>query len=528
MATQPSNKQLDDIYEGLLAGGNFPADLRGDGSDRSAKLTFLDRDIAAFTYLIHKNHPFTTKEKVADRFYNVREIDELERYYTVIHGSGSGNAVTTDTYDQWISVTNAQASEIQVNQVLYLMGVYALVVKTNMVAGQVAAASGGSQGTNYGPDLGYDVGGHPTGIRFSRTRGLDDDGYWFEDYEQVKVIEKLAENSHSSGYTLIRLDRCYMGPGEEDDGGRKLPGGLIYSADGITNTTAGGTGHTGFEYARIISGDILLRGTNTFREGTQAPDGVHKLPTRDRNFTQEYKYGCSRTLESDIVDKAVKQRTGFNAWETQKWMTKRQMTRDREYSNLLGRKMVNSISGKEEYVQGGVRPFIYKDANHIIKYLDPTITWPGILDLGKKVFGLGGGSERVGITGITMDAEMRKSFWNEHLFYNKEASKAFNMEVTTLFMSGGKIHLISSQVMEENGFGNEILCLDLTHSDAFEPVTHEGWDYFTDNGGNSKNGIAAAGSQLYKEQIIGMFGLKRRYRKYHCILDFSNAVTVGR
>ena len=525
MATQPRSKQLDVVYEGILAGGNYPEDLRGDGSDRSAKMVYLDRDIAAFTHMIHKNHPFTTKKSVSDRSFNVREIDELERFYTVVKGSGSGNAAITDTFDQWITVTNAEAAEMHVNDILFTKNLYAEPIVSKMVGGQVYPASGGTQGTNIGPDLGYDVGGNPTAIYFSRTRGVTGNGVWFENYEQVKVIEKNAINSGGSGWTQVKLDRCYMGPGETDGGGRRLTGGLVYSTSGITNTANGGTGDTGNEHARLVSGDILLRGTNTFREGTQAPEGTHKLPTRDKNFTQQYKYAVSRTLESTIPDKQVKNRTGFDAWATQQWMTKRQMTRDREYSNLLGRKSFDAVNGGEEYIQGGVRPYVIKDSKHVIIYGSPTITWPGLLDIGKQVFGLGGGMERAGFTGITMDAELRKSFWNEHLFYNKEASKAFNMEVNTLFISGGKIHLIISQVMEENGLGNEILCLDFTHSDAFEPVTHDGWDYQVD-AGEGKTGIAAKGSQRYKEQILGMFGLQRRYRKYHCIIDFSGAVTI--
>src|SRR3990167_7496392 len=252
MATNPTNKQLDEIYEGILAGGNYPMDLRGDGSDRAAKMSFLDRDIAAFTYMMHKNHPFTTKGKVSDRYFSVREIDELERYYIIAYGSGSGNAVTTDTYDQWIAVTNAYAAEIHVNDIMYTLGLYAYVQGSEMVAGQVIAQSGGSQGTNYGPDLGWDVGVHPTKIRFSRTRGVDNNGFYFEDYEQLKVIEKNADNSHSAGYTLIKLERCFMGPGESDEGGRKLVASLVYSTSGITNTDAGGTGHTNNTHARLL------------------------------------------------------------------------------------------------------------------------------------------------------------------------------------------------------------------------------------------------------------------------------------
>ena len=223
MATQPSNKQQGDVYSSIVAGGNYPADLRKEGVDEAAKLTYLTRDINFFTSYIHRQHPFTSKRNVTDRVFKVREIDELTRFYTVQKGTGSGNAATTDTQHRFIALTNNEASEVQTNNIFFVLGLFATVVSRAMVAGQVYAGYAGVSGTsNVGPDLGWDVGANPTGVNFSRVKGLAPDGNYYEDYEQVKVVSVGAQHSAGTGYTLIELERCYMGPGENDAGGRLI------------------------------------------------------------------------------------------------------------------------------------------------------------------------------------------------------------------------------------------------------------------------------------------------------------------
>jgi hypothetical protein len=518
MASQPSNYQLEDVFQKHLSGGDFPRELRGDFSDTATKMVYLDRDIAPFSYLIHKRFPQAGKGKntVKDRVFEVREIDEHNRFLTV-------TVASSDTYHTQFGISNNQAAELHENDIIYIRNLYAIVTATQMVMGQVYPASGGSQGTNVGPDLGSDVGANPTFIAFSRQKG-NVNGVEYRDYEQMKVIEIGKPDTAGSGNTLITVTRCFMGPSEEDVGGRLLLSSLVYSANGIGNATAGGTGSASVA-VDIRIGDTIYRSLPSFREGTNAPNGTFKFPSRDTNFTQEFKFANEKTKESDIPAKHVKELTQFDAFQTQRWLNKRLMTRCKEYSYLFSRKMRSQYGGDEEFTLGGIYPFIMKDDRHIIYYPAASITWPGMLDIGKNIFGLGGSSERIGLIGITLEAELRKSFWNEHLWYNKEASKAFNMEVNTLIMSGGKIQLIVSQVMEENGHGNEMICLDMSNKDTFEPVTNAGWDYKLDAGPGGY-GIQEAGSMKYKEQIIGIHGLRRRYKRRHCIIDFSNAVAV--
>ena len=69
--------------------------------------------------------------------------------------------------------------------------------------------------------------------------------------------------------------------------------------------------------------------------------------------------------------------------------------------------------------------------------------------------------------------------------------------------------------MEECGYGMRGIALDLSVP-SFVPVTNPGWDMKTETD------IAEKGSQIYKEQVITMRGLQRRYQNNHCLLDFSN------
>jgi len=507
MATQSQVGSAGETYSSIVSGAMYPMELRKKGVDEATRITYLTRDISKFTYLIHKNRPFTTKVKVNDRMYKTRELTELSRFYTVTGAS-------TDTYHQEFSVSNAEASEIKVNTILFLKGVYAQVATTAMIAGQVTDDGTVTGGTNLGPHLNYSTGGYPTKVWFSRIKGTELAGLVMKDYEQVMVTEVGLKDSGGTGHTKIKVDRCFMGPEARDLGGKLISRALVYSTSGIAGTDNGGTGHTGEIVVDIRVGDILLRATPAYAEGTNAPTGVYKNPIEDENFTQEYKYALEKTKESDIVGKGglwIKE----DAFDISRWLVMRQMNRDREYSNLLGRKTRTTQDGKELYVMGGVREFI----SNIIKYKGTIMSWPSWLDLGKEIFGLGGSETRTNFGSITNDAEQRKMFWNEHLFYNERASKNFNMEVNTLFVSGGKMNFIASQVMEEAGFVNEIICLDLNKQDAFEPVTNEGFDYKVDDNGGK--GIQEPGSQTFKEQVIGMFGLRRRYQPYHCLLDTS-------
>ena len=102
---------------------------------------------------------------------------------------------------------------------------------------------------------------------------------------------------------------------------------------------------------------------------------------------------------------------------------------------------------------------------------------------------------------------------------NPEMTEEFNIEVNSINVSGGILHIIPSQVMEESGWGYRGLAIDPAYP-TFTPVTHSKYDMFVDKGPNSK-GIQPADVQIYKEQLIGIIGLERRYRDYNAILNFE-------
>lgn len=60
-------------------------------------------------------------------------------------------------------------------------------------------------------------------------------------------------------------------------------------------------------------------------------------------------------------------------------------------------------------------------------------------------------------------------------------------------------------------------CLDLSVP-AYTPVTNKGWDM------KVLKDIGDKSVQIYKEQVITMRGLQRRYAQYQSIIDFSNVV----
>lgn len=510
MATQPQGTVSGEVWSSLVTAGKYPLELRKRGVDEATKLTFLTRKYASFTWMLHNNFKSSVKI-VNDRVYQSREISELDRFYTVLVASGAGSDAGVERV---IGVSNAQGVQIKVNDMLYIKGLYAKATGDQLVTGQVYPdSSSGVLGANIGPTLNTPTGMHPTNTLFSRTKGLVANEY-FADLEPVRVVANHGKDSYGTGKTKIVLERAYMGPSAYDLGGKIIRRDYVYGSPslniGIYHNINSGNGD-----ARIRVGDVLLRGMPSFLEGTNYPTGVYKNPISDINFTQLYKYAVEKTLESDIPALFIKERP----FDINKWMVTLRVNRDREYSNLLGRKGVeHGPDNKEIYLMGGVREFIPKDADHYIVYPSADLTWTGLLDLSVPLLELCNSGEMWGITGPTLDIALRKSFWNSNLFYNKEESAKFYMEVKTIMLAGIKINLLVSQIWEEAGFGNELTLLDMSYGDTFVPVTNQGWDMKVDKD------IAEPGSNLYKEGIQGMFGLQRRRSSHLAIIDFSNAV----
>lgn len=513
MSTAPSTGKMGTTWSGIATAGSIPDELRKNGVDEATKLNYLTRDFSKFVWYLSRLFPSATK--VNDRSYPVREITELDRTYTVSIGSGSGNGapVQSDTTHEWFALSNTFAAQIQPNDTLYSKSIFAYVTKQPLVSGQVIAAVGSVQGTNVGPDLGNDVGANPTGVLFSRTRGFDatqGDSPFF-DRDQMLVLEVRGRDSAGAGNAWVRVRRCFFGPSAQDRGGAIIPKSLVDTS--LVNNFA-----TGNKAGQILVGDILLRGTPSFKEGTNAPNGLFKNPETDWNFTQEFKYAVEMTTESEIPATWISE----TPMDINRWLTTKRMARDKEFAYLFGRKgMTRDNDGKEMYMMGGVEEFIAKDKEHCVTYPYSSLSWPRLLEMGKRIFSLGGGETRTLLVGYSLDVALRQMFYEDgHMRFDPEMSKQFNMEVNSIIVAGGKINIIPSQIMEESGYGNVGFCMDFTNKDAFEPVTNKGWDMKVE-----KN-IQERGAQLYKEQIVGMFGLKRRYQDYHQILDFSNAVPL--
>lgn len=497
-------------WSSIVTEGSIPDSLRVKGVDEATRLTYLTKKWTPFTWWLHKNFK-STKKIVKDRMYKSWEVSEFDRFYTVQTGSGVGTDANTERV---ISLTNKQAAEVKVNDILFIKGLFATPITRALIAGQVIAASAGVQGTNVGPDLGWSTGADVTDVRFSRAKGPNADGYYYVDLEQVKVASVGNKNSGGTGLTSITLDRCYMGPSESDEGGRLIPPSIVYS-----NST-GNVGIyynivTGNQAARIVQNDVLLRAAPSFNEGSNYPTGVYKNPISDINFTQLFKYAVEKTKESDIPAMFIKERP----MDINRWATMLRMNRDREFANLCGRKAFNrDTDGREEYLMGGVRPFIPKDADHYFQYPSGTLTWRDLQDFSIPFYSLCNSGEMWGVCGVTLMTKLVKSFWNTNMWYNKEESQDFQMRVRTLMIGEVTVNLIVSQIFEEAGFGNELMLLDMSQGDSFEPVTNEGWDMIVDKD------IAERGANVDKEGIQGMFGLRRRRKEHHAIMDFSNAI----
>ena len=504
MATVPSKTQEGDTWSGLITGGKLPADLKKEGVTEATKLTFITRRYNRFTWTLHKNNP-SSKAVVEDRVYRSRELTEFERTYPVSIGSSN---LSNNTNHTKVGVPNHIAAQIQPHDILYLKNTYAYATFNPMVAGQVYPSQGNTQGTNVGPDLGWSTGANPTGIRFSRELGPDNNGNYFIMPEQVRVTDVGDEDSAGTGNTLITLRRYFAGPSAYDQGGAIVNQTVVNAA--IQNNM-----NTGNQAAEIRNGDILLRGTNAHFEGTGYPSGVSKNPEQDVNYTQLYKYAMEVTREQELKQTFISEKQ----MDISRWLTTRRFNRDREYTNILGQKGKGiDEQGKEIYLMGGAREFVLKDPDHYIMYPSNSLQWNALQELAVPLLNLNNSGKMTALTGVSMDVALRQSFWNDHLYYNKEESKKYNMEVNTLILPGIELDIIVSQIIEEAGFGNEMICLDLTNKDNFEPVTNKGWDMIVEKD------IQEKGLNIKKEGIQGMFGLHRRRKGHHAIINFKNAM----
>lgn len=514
MARVPTATQLGETWAGLSAGGTIPAELRTSGMDNMGKLTYLTKDFSSFVYLI-QNKFGKKKNLVKDRQYNAYEIDELARTYTVT--VASDDPLTGDSFHRVFGLSDEEAVQLQPQDVLIIKGMYATPRTSPLYAGQVNANNVVPTTPTTPPSLGYNVGDHILGIDFGDEGdfGISSTGVPFIEYEQVLVKSVGPSGSAGAGNTAVTVERCYMGT-SKGKGGAFIPRSVVNSSNGILNTVNGaGTGGTG---KSIIKTDMtILRASPAFKEGTNAPSGLYKNPDYDFNFTQEIKYAVEHTREQDLRQMWISEKP----LTLNRWLTAKRMIRDYEFMTIFGRRGTSrDAKGRETFLMGGIIDYLAKDRDHFIKYRSNSLTWTEVSNLGPSIFSLGGSSERFMFTGYSLDARLKAMFYESGLLrIEPKLTKAFNIEVNALLLSGGKLNIVSSQVMEEAGWGKKAILLDLSVP-SFVPVTHKGWDMHVDNNGGK--GIQERGAMTYKEQIIGMKGLQRRYRDYHCIIDFSN------
>lgn len=505
----PQARSMDEAWSNLYTSASLPIQLRE--ADADTKLTWITRRYSSpFTYMISQNWN-KKKSYVNDRKFESYEIKENERFLVITKDANSGEAgidgITT------IGISNAHANLIKTFNTLYVQGLFATPIVRTLYAGQVLPVSGSNIGTSIGPDLGFITGSDVTQVNFSRSKGPDVNGTYYVEEEQLLVIDIGAPNSAGFGHTKVTLNRCYMGAGARDEGGKMIPRNIV--ATSLAGNQAGANYGTQND-CLLTAGDRVWIGLSSYWEGTGYPDGSFRNPVSDFNFTQLFKTAVERTKESHIPKSILNE----DPWDIARKLALIDMNYQREHSYLLGRKgMERDANGKEICMTGGVREFILKDSDHYIIFPYASLSYSNLLYLLKPLYNLCNSGKMTCLTGITTDIALRRVFADSpNLRINKEESDKFNIEVKTLMIGEMELNLIVSQVMEEMGYGSELLCLDMQDGNAFEPVTHKGWDYIVESN------IQAKGVNVEKEGVQAMFGLKRRNQTHHCIIDLAKAV----
>ncbi len=501
MALIKSNTALNQTYSGTYAGNKIPEELRVNGMDSLGQLAWLEKDMYSFNYFLHKR--FGAKNNVVgDRIYKVGEMSELEHRFQV-------TVESSDEYHQRFGLPNQYAAQFQPNDILYRPDVYATVLFSDLYKGQVLADGSVPTSPTTLARMNASAGRYATDVKFSRQWGfVGDTDLLFSSPEVLFVKSVDAANSAGTGQTWITVERCWMGDSDRKAECPILDRGMVYG------------GSTGIKAAtptdvKFAVGDYLIRGGNSFYEGTDAPEGVFKNPEFDYNYTQELKYAVSITKESDIIKSWISDKP----LDINRKLTLRRLLRDYEHQLLFGRKAKHAMAnGKEMYMFGGVEEHIPKDRDHYLSYKPSTLNWTGLAEFGKEVFEVGGSAERFCFCGYSLHAKLIAMFYNSGLLQiDPEASKEFKMDVLALHVTGGKINIVPTRTLELNGYSMRGFCLDLSVP-AYTPVTNKGWDM------KVLKDIGDKSVQIYKEQVITMRGLQRRYAQYQSIIDFSNVV----
>lgn len=503
MSLIKSATALNQTFSGTYAGNKIPEELRVNGMDDIGQLTWLEKDMYSFNYFIHKR--FGAKNNVVgDRVYKVGEMSELEHRFKV-------TVASSDEFHQKFGLPNQFAAQLQPNDILYRPDTFATVLFSELYVGQVDINNTVPTSPLQLSRMNRSAGRYPTNVLFSRQWGADAQGVIHSSPEVLFVKTVAPANSAEVGQTWVTVERCWMGDGDRKAECPLLDRGLIYG--GSTGIKAqlskdGNASVVGFNID-----DVLIRGGNSFYEGSDAPEGVFKNPDFDYNYTQELKYAVSITREADIIKSWISDKP----LDVNRKLTLRRLLRDYEHITLLGRKAKDAMAnGREMYMVGGVEESIPKDLDHYLSYKPSTLNWTGLAEFGKEVFEVGGSAERFLFCGYSLHAKLIAMFYNSGLLQiDPEASKEFKMDVLALWVTGGKINIVPTRTLELNGYAMRGFCLDLSVP-SYTPVTNAGWDM------KVMKDIGEKSVQIYKEQVITMRGLQRRYTDYQTVLDFSN------
>lgn len=504
MSTRPQIAGEGDIIGALASTGIIPEKYLTRGMDRMGQLSFIHRGSTRFLSMIYQKYP---KSKVVKtREHRIQEIYELDRVLDVTVSSAATDNHTT------FGLSDNQARQLLVGDMLYVSGLFFAITSAPLVFGQVYADStvgtaNTVPATNIPPATLQRAGGQPTAVLFSNVFGQSQSNpsVFFTNYEPILVTGKGAPGSAGTGNTTVTVQRVWASmSGIAEQGGYIV--GL--QAPGLV-TTATNTNDAG----KIIAGTHqLLRGLPNFAEGSDAPSGIHKNPYLDNNFTQEFKYAVEITNESMIEQTWI----GKTYLEIEQMLRSRQTALDMERTFLFGSKGKSMDTlGRVMYTMGGVIDHIPKDVDHILQYSNPSISYPGMLDVLDKVFKLGGSEERDMYCGMGLYTELQKAFWSSgYLRYDEEASKNFDIEIQSLWGAAGKVRVIPCYTLTEAQWDKRAIVID-NGLGAYVPTTHEGWDM------KVEPNIQQKGQQIYKEQLVGIKGLERRFSQYQSIINFN-------
>lgn len=479
-------------WAGLGTSGTIPERILKRGMDNMGQMSFITRGATRFLWMI--NSRFPGKKTVGSRQHPVYELSEHDRTVPISVASVAGDNHST------FGVPNRFSTYFQPNDMFYVNGLYVQVDTNNLFAGQVLANNTLPAAPGPFERLDYTTGMQPTAVNYSRSIGQDPNtpNRFFVDHEPILVTNVGQPDSASPGNTLITVRRCARGPHARDFGG-----GFIPLATVNANIDPNG---------QIIVGDLILQGQPSWPEGSGQPIGYHKNVEIDNNFTQEFKYALDFTLESSI------EKTWINESQAkiQRKLMLRQKALHAERTFMNGQKgKTKDGQGNPRYTMGGAIEAVPKDSAHVIKYAQPSITYPGIVDMGLQIFGLGGSETRHAFMGIELHNAFKKAFYNSgYMRFDPEASRRFDVPVDVLETAGGMIYLHPCWSMTEAGRGMQMLLVDMSKP-TFQPVTHEGWDMqvFRDERPN--------GQMVVKEEWIGIKGLERRYTDYLQLFHFD-------